>query len=50
MTDTATPNHHADYPGFSGASGLVAALTMIGGRDGDARFAARRRASVPAMP
>jgi SAM-dependent methyltransferase len=35
------PNHHADYPGFSGLSGLVAALSMIRGRDGDARLAAR---------
>jgi ubiquinone/menaquinone biosynthesis C-methylase UbiE len=41
MTDTAVPNHHANYPGFSGASGLVAALSMIAGREGDARFAAR---------
>src|SRR4051812_23673785 len=35
------PNHHADHAGFSGLSGLVAALSMIGGRDGDARLAAR---------
>ncbi len=35
------PNHHADYPGFSGLSGLVAALSMIRGRDGDARLATR---------
>ena len=30
---TSVPNHHADYPGFSGLSGLVAALTMAVGRD-----------------
>lgn len=33
------PNHHADFPGFRGASGLVAAATMIPGREGDARLA-----------
>jgi ubiquinone/menaquinone biosynthesis C-methylase UbiE len=41
MTDpTLVPNHHRDYPGFSGLSGLLAAATMITGRGGDARFAA----------
>ncbi len=35
------PNHHAHYPGFSGVMGLVAALSMTTGREGDARFAAR---------
>lgn len=35
------PNHHAHYPGFAGASGLVAALSMIVGRDGDADLAMR---------
>jgi ubiquinone/menaquinone biosynthesis C-methylase UbiE len=34
------PNHHAAYPGFAGLSGLVAALSMVVGRDGDARLAA----------
>lgn len=42
MTDqTSVPNHHADYPGFAGLSGLVAALSMVVGRNGDARLAAR---------
>jgi ubiquinone/menaquinone biosynthesis C-methylase UbiE len=38
--DTVIPNHHRDYPGFSGPSGLLAATSMLVGRDGDARFAA----------
>ena len=33
------PNHHADYPGFAGVPGLVAALSMAFGRKGDARLA-----------
>src|SRR4051812_41068912 len=42
MTDTTSiPNHHAHYAGFSGAAGLVAALSMSVGRDRDARLAAR---------
>ena len=40
MTSTIVPNHHGHHPGFRGVSGLVAALTMIRGRDGDARLAA----------
>src|SRR5438128_3774731 len=41
MTDnTVVPNHHHDYPGFSGLSGLLAAATMTTGRGGDARLAA----------
>ena len=36
------PNHHAHHPGFSGITGLLAALTMVVGRDGDARLAAER--------
>jgi ubiquinone/menaquinone biosynthesis C-methylase UbiE len=36
---TSVPNHHANYPGFSGLAGLIAALSMIIGRDGDARLA-----------
>lgn len=36
----APPNHHADYPHFAGAAGLVAALSMVAGRKGDARLAA----------
>lgn len=39
MTDL-PPNHHADYPQFSGAFGYVAGLTMIVGRGRDARLAA----------
>ena len=35
------PNHHADYPGFAGAAGLVAALSMAFGRKGDARLVVR---------
>lgn len=33
------PNHHADFPGFSGLSGLVAAVTMLPGGTDDARLA-----------
>lgn len=35
----APPNHHADYPGFRGVAGLVAALSMAFGRKGDAEVA-----------
>src|SRR5581483_3842833 len=35
------PNHHAHYPGFAGLRGLVAAASMVAGRSGDARLAAR---------
>jgi ubiquinone/menaquinone biosynthesis C-methylase UbiE len=38
--DTLVPNHHRDYPGFSGLLGLLAAATMTTGRSGDARLAA----------
>ena len=41
MTTTASPNHHAHHPRFAGASGLVAALSMVTGRGSDARLAAR---------
>ena len=42
MEDThAPPNHHADYPGFAGAAGLVAALSMAFARKGDAELAVR---------
>lgn len=37
----APPNHHADYPGFAGVAGLVAALSMTLGRKGNAQLAAR---------
>lgn len=32
------PNHHANYPGFAGLTGLLAAVSMAG-REGDARLA-----------
>ncbi len=35
------PNHHAHYPSFSGLAGLAAALSMVVGRDSDARYAAQ---------
>jgi ubiquinone/menaquinone biosynthesis C-methylase UbiE len=35
----AVPNHHADYPGFAGIGGLLAAASMAVGRQGDARLA-----------
>jgi ubiquinone/menaquinone biosynthesis C-methylase UbiE len=37
----AVPNHHADYPGFAGITGLLAATGMAIGRQGDARLAER---------
>lgn len=37
----ATPNHHADYPGFAGVVGLFAALSMAFGRKSDAQIAVR---------
>ncbi len=40
-TQHAPPNHHADYPGVAGMAGLVAALSMAFGRQGDAPLAAR---------
>ncbi|MBV8462142.1 MAG: class I SAM-dependent methyltransferase [Acidimicrobiales bacterium] len=33
------PNHHAQLPGFSGLTGILAAATMVLGRQGDARLA-----------
>jgi ubiquinone/menaquinone biosynthesis C-methylase UbiE len=35
------PNHHANYPGFTGVTGLIAAATMAVGREGDAKLAAQ---------
>lgn len=35
-----TVNHHADHPGFTGVTGLLAGLTMIPGRGAVARLAA----------
>jgi ubiquinone/menaquinone biosynthesis C-methylase UbiE len=37
----APPNHHANYPGFAGVAGLVAAVSMAFGRKGDAQLAVR---------
>jgi len=34
------PNHHADYPGFSGIGGVLAGLTMLIARGAVARLAA----------
>jgi ubiquinone/menaquinone biosynthesis C-methylase UbiE len=39
--DTLAPNHHADHPGFSGLTGLVAAIAFTRGRDSDATLAIR---------
>ncbi len=39
-TDT-VPNHHRDHPGFSGVSGLVAAITFTVRRGDDAALAIR---------
>jgi ubiquinone/menaquinone biosynthesis C-methylase UbiE len=41
MSTTALPNHHAHHPRFAGASGLLAALSMVAGRGSDARLAVR---------
>ena len=42
MTErTTVPNHHAHFPAFGGLTGLIAAATMVVGRDGDARLAER---------
>lgn len=38
-TDQLPPNHHAEYPGFAGVSGLLAALSMSRGRADDAALA-----------
>ena len=38
--EAGVPNHHAHFPKFAGLSGLVAAGTMILGREGDSRLAA----------
>jgi SAM-dependent methyltransferase len=46
----APPNHHADYPGFAGVGGLVAALSMVLGRKGDALLAVRLSGMGPGDP
>jgi SAM-dependent methyltransferase len=38
---TLAPNHHAHHPGFSGLTGLVAAVAFTRGRDADAALAIR---------
>src|SRR3974390_2690926 len=38
MNET-VPNHHAHHPPFTGAAGVAAAVSMIFGREGDARLA-----------
>ncbi|HEX9033246.1 MAG TPA: class I SAM-dependent methyltransferase [Streptosporangiaceae bacterium] len=35
------PNHHANYPGFAGPAGFLAAASMVLGGGGDARLAVR---------
>jgi ubiquinone/menaquinone biosynthesis C-methylase UbiE len=40
MNTLAVPNHHADFPAFSGLSGYVAGLSMLAGRRDVARLAA----------
>jgi ubiquinone/menaquinone biosynthesis C-methylase UbiE len=35
------PNHHADFPGFAGLAGFLAAVSMALGGHGDARLAER---------
>lgn len=39
--ETLAPNHHGDHPGFSGLSGLVAAVGFARGRSADATLAIR---------
>ncbi len=41
MENAVTPNHHAHHHPFSGPMGLVAAVSMLFGRDRDAELAAR---------
>src|SRR5215204_4127035 len=41
------PNHHAHHPGFAGVRGVLAALTMTTGREGDADLAAELTAVEP---
>jgi ubiquinone/menaquinone biosynthesis C-methylase UbiE len=38
---TLVPNHHASYPGFAGAAGILAAASMVAGGKGNARLAVR---------
>lgn len=43
----AVPNHHADFPGFAGVTGLVAALTMVRDRGGDIPLAEKLSGLTP---
>ena len=43
----APPNHHANYPGFAGVAGFVAALSMVFGRRADAQLAVRLSGMEP---
>jgi ubiquinone/menaquinone biosynthesis C-methylase UbiE len=47
-TPALVPNHHAHHPGFTGIRGVVAALSMAFGRDGDGRLAAQLTGVGPA--
>ena len=38
---TLAPNHHASYPGFARAAGVLAAASMVAGGKGNARLAVR---------
>jgi ubiquinone/menaquinone biosynthesis C-methylase UbiE len=38
---TSVPNHHAHYPGFAGPVGVLAAVSMALGGEGNARLAVR---------
>jgi ubiquinone/menaquinone biosynthesis C-methylase UbiE len=40
-SQSTAPNHHADYPGFAGLPGFLAAASMAVGGKGDALLAAR---------
>jgi len=40
VSEQVVPNHHAHHQPFSGVSGVLAALSMVRGREGDSRLAA----------
>ncbi len=44
---TSVPNHHAHYPAFAGPTGLIAAVSMVMGREDDARLAERLSQLAP---
>jgi ubiquinone/menaquinone biosynthesis C-methylase UbiE len=41
VNQSCVPNHHAHYPGFTGLTGCLAAVSMVIGGRGDARLAGR---------